>query len=151
MRSVPSDEGVLKQAVEATVELLSKAAKPVMVAGTKLRSASAIDAFTNLINASDYAFASMPGAKGLISEQHPNYIGTYWGPISSPGTAEIVESANLYLFAGPRFTDYTTCGFTSLINSDKLIYAGPDFVRLPGITYNHIMLKDFSGRACQGD
>ncbi|MCH7518916.1 MAG: pyruvate decarboxylase [Candidatus Dadabacteria bacterium] len=143
MRSVPSDEGVLKQAVEATVELLSKAAKPVMVAGTKLRSASAIDAFTNLINASHYAFASMPGAKGLISEQHPNYIGTYWGPISSPGTAEIVESANLYLFAGPRFTDYTTCGFTSLINSDKLIYAGPDFVRLPGITYNQVMLKDF--------
>jgi len=56
-----------------------------------------------------------------------------------------VESANIYLFAGPRFTDYTTCGFTSLINSDKLIHAGPDFVRLPGITYNHVMLKDFLG------
>jgi len=145
IRSIPSDEGVLKQAVEDTLELLSKAAKPVMVAGTKLRSTGAVDAFTDLVNASDYAFASMPGAKGLISEAHPNYIGTYWGPVSSPGTAEIVESANIYLFAGPRFTDYTTCGFTSLINSDKLIYAGPDFVRLPGITYNHVMLKDFLG------
>ena len=131
--------------MEDTLELLSKAAKPVMVAGTKLRSTGAVDAFTDLVNASDYAFASMPGAKGLISEAHSNYIGTYWGPVSSPGTAEIVESANIYLFAGPRFTDYTTCGFTSLINSDKLIYAGPDFVRLPGITYNHVMLKDFLG------
>jgi TPP-dependent 2-oxoacid decarboxylase len=145
IRNIPSDEGVLKQAVEDTLELLSKAAKPVMVAGTKLRSTGAVDAFTDLVNASDYAFASMPGAKGLISEAHPNYIGTYWGPVSSPGTAEIVESANIYLFAGPRFTDYTTCGFTSLINSDKLIHAGPDFVRLPGITYNHVMLKDFLG------
>jgi len=145
IRSIPSDEGVLKQAVEDTLELLSKAAKPVMVAGTKLRSTGAVDAFTDLVNTSDYAFASMPGAKGLISEAHSNYIGTYWGPVSSPGTAEIVESANIYLFAGPRFTDYTTCGFTSLINSDKLIYAGPDFVRLPGITYNHVMLKDFLG------
>ncbi|MEK6223670.1 MAG: thiamine pyrophosphate-binding protein, partial [Thermodesulfobacteriales bacterium] len=84
-RSIPSDEGVLKQAVEDTLELLSKAAKPVMVAGTKLRSTGAVDAFTDLVNASDYAFASMPGAKGLISEAHPNYIGTYWGPVSSPG------------------------------------------------------------------
>jgi len=143
LRKRLSDERILKEAVKSTVELLSKAAKPILVSGTKLKSAGAVDAFTNLVNASDYAFASMPGAKGLISEAHPNYIGTYWGPVSSPGTAEIVESANMYLFAGPRFTDYTTCGFTSLINSDKLIHAGPDFVKLPGMTYNHIMLKDF--------
>jgi pyruvate decarboxylase len=138
-----SDERILKEAVKSAVELLSKAAKPVLVSGTKLKSAGAVHAFENLVSASDYAFASMPGAKGLISEAHPNYIGTYWGPVSSPGTAEIVESANMYLFAGPRFTDYTTCGFTSLINHDKLIYAGPDFVKLPGMTYNHVMLKDF--------
>jgi len=143
LRKKLSDERILKEAVKSTVELLIKAAKPILISGTKLKPANAIYAFTNLVNVSDYAFASMPEAKGLISEAHPNYIGTYWGPVSSPGTAEIVESANMYLFAGPRFTDYTTCGFTSLINSDKLIHAGPDFVKLPGMTYNHIMLKDF--------
>ncbi|MEZ4548576.1 MAG: hypothetical protein R3B51_13070 [Thermodesulfobacteriota bacterium] len=67
----------------------------------------------------------MPVAKGVIPESHPNYIGTYWGPVSSPGTAEIVESANIYLFAGAVFTDYTTSGYSTLINPSKLIHAGP--------------------------
>lgn len=142
-RGLTSDELSLKQAVKSTVELLGAAARPVLVAGTDLKAAGAIGAFSELVEASDYAYASMPQGKGLISENHSNYIGTYWGPVSSPGTAEIVESANIYLFAGPRFTDYTTCGFTMLINHDKTIYAGPDFVRLPNVTYNHVMLKDF--------
>ncbi|GJM15819.1 MAG: pyruvate decarboxylase [Thermodesulfobacteriota bacterium] len=141
--NLTSDAEALKQAVKSTVQLLSTAAKPILVAGSKLKPEGAIESFTDLINKSDYAFASMPPAKGLISEAHPNYIGTYWGPVSSPGTAEIVESANIYLFAGARFTDYTTSGFTSLINPEKTIFAGPDFVRLPNVTYNHVMLKDF--------
>ncbi|MEM7007762.1 MAG: thiamine pyrophosphate-binding protein [Thermodesulfobacteriota bacterium] len=138
-----SDDQALAQAVDASVELLKTAARPVLVAGVDLKSSRATDAFAELVEKSDYAYANMPQGKGLVSEHHPNYIGTYWGPVSSPGTAEIVESANMYLFAGPRFTDYTTCGFTTLINHEKTIYAGPDFVRLPNVTYNHVMLKDY--------
>ena len=41
-----------------------------------------------------YAVATMPNAKGLFDEQHANFIGTYWGPVGSPGCAEIVESAD---------------------------------------------------------
>ncbi len=143
LTAIASDPASLKQAIKSTLELLSSAAKPVLVAGSKLKSEWAIGAFTDLVNKSDYAFASMPPAKGLISENHPNYIGIYWGPVSSPGTAEIVESANVYLFAGARFTDYTTSGFTSLISPAKTIFAGSDFVRLPNVTYNHVMLRDF--------
>ncbi len=143
LRGLQSDEMALRQAVADTAELLAAAPRPVLVAGVDLKSSRATDEFAKLVDASDYAYASMAQGKGLVSENHPNYIGTYWGPVSSPGTAEIVESANIYLFAGPRFTDYTTCGFTTLINPEKTIYAGPDFVRLPNVTYNHVMLKDF--------
>ncbi|MDA7967307.1 thiamine pyrophosphate-binding protein, partial [Ruegeria sp.] len=87
-----SDTEALKQAVKSTVELLETAAKPILISGSKLKSEGAIGSFTDLIDKSDFAFASMPPAKGLISETHSNYIGTYWGPVSSPGTAEIVES-----------------------------------------------------------
>ncbi|MCI0482619.1 MAG: pyruvate decarboxylase, partial [Candidatus Dadabacteria bacterium] len=130
----------LEEAVEKAAELLGSAAKTVLVAGAKLRPFGAVGAFRNLVDASRYAVASMPEAKGIVPEDHPGYIGTYWGPVSSPGTAEIVESANMYLFAGPVFTDYTTCGFSSLIKPEKLIHAGPDFVRLPGVTYSDIAL-----------
>ena len=141
--NLASDDLALKDAVEDSIELLDSAVKTVLIGGVDLKPAGAIDAFNDLVKASDYAYAIMPQGKGLVSEHHPNFIGTYWGPVSSPSTAEIVESANMYLFAGPRFTDYTTCGFTTLINPSKSIYAGPDFVRLPNATYNHVMLKDY--------
>jgi TPP-dependent 2-oxoacid decarboxylase len=133
----------LEDAVGRAAEFLSSAAKAVLVAGAKLRPFGAAEAFRKLVDASQYAVASMPEAKGIVPENHPGYIGTYWGPVSSPGTAEIVESANAYLFAGPVFTDYTTCGFSALIKPEKLIHAGPDFVKLPGVTYSDVALSDF--------
>jgi pyruvate decarboxylase len=41
--------------------------------------------------------------------------GTYWGPVSSTGAGETVESADLYIFVGPRFNDYNTTGYSCLI------------------------------------
>lgn len=137
-----SDPTALNGAVEAVAGMLNSAAKPIAVTGEVLRACCAEASFEDFIKASGYPFASMPGAKGLVSEQHPNFIGTYWGPVSSPGTNEIVESANVYFFVGPRFTDYTTCGFSDLINPAKLIHAGQDFVKLPNVTYNKVMIGD---------
>lgn len=142
-KSQKSDPAALREAVRKSAALLSRAPKTMLISGPLLKPAAAVESFLKLADKSGYAVASMPDAKGLFPERHPGYIGVYWGPVSTPGTAEIVESANVYLFAGPRFTDYTTCGYASLINRDKLIHAGPDYVRLPGAAYNNVMLKDF--------
>jgi TPP-dependent 2-oxoacid decarboxylase len=37
-------------------------------------------------------------------------MGTYWSGISSPHVSQVVESADLMIFAGPIFNDYTTTG-----------------------------------------
>jgi len=142
-KEIVSHPETLAEAIDKTVEILGSASKAVLVAGSKLKTHGGRDAFARLIEASGYATASMADAKGVVREDHPNYIGTYWGPVSSPGCSEIVESANMYLFAGPMFTDYTTCGFSALINPQKLIHAGPDFVKLPGTTYNDVKLSDY--------
>lgn len=133
----------LAKAVEHAATKLNNAVKPVLVAGVKLRHWNSIEAFQSLANHSDFAIASMPNAKGFISEQHPNYIGTYWGPVSSPGCGEVVESSDCYLFAGPLFTDYTTTGYSALITPHKLIYAAPDHVMVDGQTYTQVMLAEF--------
>jgi len=96
----------LEAAVNAVSEILNGSVKPVLVAGPQLRVSKAIEAFEELATASGYAVAVMPSAKGHFSESHPNFIGTYWGAVSSMYTAEIVESADKYLFAGPVFNDY---------------------------------------------
>jgi len=42
---------------------------------------------------------SLPSSllQGMFPEDHPCYIGTYWGPVSSPGAGETVESADMYI------------------------------------------------------
>ncbi|KAL7254835.1 hypothetical protein ACSBR1_009056 [Camellia fascicularis] len=54
-------------------------------------------------------------------ENHPHFIGTYWGAVSTAFYAEIVESADAYLFAGPIFNDYSSVGCSLLLKREKAI------------------------------
>lgn len=138
-----SNADSLKAAVEHAAELFNSALKPVLIAGVKLRSAEAVEAFRDLADAVGCAVAVMPNAKGLFDEQHPGCCGIYWGPVGSPGCGEIVESADLCLFAGATFTDYTTAGHAALLNQAKMIDAQADSVVLPGQAYNGVVLREF--------
>ncbi|XP_077233042.1 pyruvate decarboxylase 2 [Tasmannia lanceolata] len=134
----------LDAAVEATAEFLNKAVKPVMVGGPKIRVAKAGSAFVELADACGYAVAVMPSAKGLVSETHPRFIGTYWGAVSTAFCAEIVESADAYLFAGPIFNDYSSVGYSLLLKKDKAIIVQPDRVVVAnGPAFGCILMKDF--------
>ncbi|CAM0151610.1 unnamed protein product [Urochloa decumbens] len=134
----------LEAAVEATVAFLDKAVKPVMVAGPKIRVAKAGPAFVELADASGYAVAAMPSAKGLVPETLPRFLGTYWGAVSTAFCAEIVESADAYLFAGPIFNDYSSVGYSFLLNKDKAVVVQPDRVTVGnGPTFGCIMMADF--------
>lgn len=134
----------LEAAVEAAAEFLNKAVKPVMVGGPKMRAALAGDAFVELADASGFALAVMPSAKGMVPEHHPHFIGTYWGAVSTAFCAEIVESADAYLFAGPIFNDYSSVGYSLLLKKEKAIIVQPDRVTIGnGPTFGCILMKDF--------
>ena len=133
----------LDKAVEHAADLLNAATKPVLVAGPKIRAFGAEDAFGKLADASGYACAGMPNAKGFVDETHPGYIGTFWASAGTPGCDEIVQSADLSLFAGPIFTDYTTTGHSALLNPSKMIVARSNQVIMPDRTYTDVAIADF--------
>nr|PNR57482.1 hypothetical protein PHYPA_004476 [Physcomitrium patens] len=134
----------LEAAVDAVSSLLASAVKPVLVGGPKLRVAKACDSFEQLATACGYAVAVMPAAKGLFPESHRNFIGTYWGAVSSTFTAEIVESADKYLFAGPVFNDYSSVGYSLLIKKENIISLEPDRVMIGnGPSFGCVLMKDF--------
>lgn len=137
------DTIALDEAVEQAAAMFDQAAKPVLVAGVKMRPSGAIDSFRRLAEAIGCAVAVMPNAKGLFPEDHPQYIGVYWGPVSTPGTANTVDSADAYLHAGSVFTDYTTTGYTAAIQESRLLRADPNRVTLPGRAYNDVPLDRF--------
>ncbi|CAM8924595.1 unnamed protein product [Rhodiola kirilowii] len=134
----------LEAAVEAAAEFLNKAVKPVIVGGPKMRAAKACDAFVELADACGYPVAAMPAAKGLVPEHHPHFIGTYWGAVSTAFCAEIVESADAYLFAGPIFNDYSSVGYSLLLKKEKAIIVQPDRVVVGnGPSFGCVLMKDF--------
>ncbi|KAK6120242.1 hypothetical protein DH2020_045933 [Rehmannia glutinosa] len=139
-----SNQMGLEAAVEAAAEFLNKAVKPVMVGGSKLRVAKACNAFVELADACGYALAVMPSAKGLVPEHHPHFIGTYWGAVSTAFCAEIVESADAYLFAGPIFNDYSSVGYSLLLKREKAIIVQPDRVVIGnGPAFGCVLMNDF--------
>ncbi|KAK4741803.1 hypothetical protein SAY87_025391 [Trapa incisa] len=134
----------LEAAVEATVAFLNNAVKPVLVGGPKLRVSKACDAFVELADACGYLVAVMPSAKGLVPESHPHFIGTYWGAVGTHFSAEIVESSDAYLFAGPIFNDYSSVGYSLLLKKEKAIIVQPDRVIVGnGPAFGCVLMKDF--------
>ncbi|KAK7412430.1 hypothetical protein VNO78_03890 [Psophocarpus tetragonolobus] len=139
-----SNEKGLEAAVEATVAFLNKAVKPVVVGGPKLRVAKAQKALVEFADASGYPIAVMPSGKGFFPENHPHFIGTYWGAISTCCCAEIVESADAYLFAGPIFNDYSSVGYSLLIQKEKAIIVQPNRVTIGnGPSFGCVYMADF--------
>ncbi|XP_042441366.1 pyruvate decarboxylase 1-like [Zingiber officinale] len=139
-----SNKAELEDAVATATELLNRAVKPVMVGGPKLRDAGAVDDFVDLADASGFAIAVLPAAKGLVPEHHPRFIGTYWGALSAPFCAEIVESADAYVFVGPVFDDITTFGFSLPLDMKKSVVVEPERVVVAGGTvFVGVRLKDF--------
>jgi len=138
-----SDTSSLKAAISHVAKVLNAAVKPVLVAGSKARSCEALSMIEALSSSSGIALAAMPDAKGFVSEQHPNYIGIYWGPVSTPGCGEIVESSDVYFFIGPNFNDYTTVGHVCNIQPKKLIVIADGSVSVAGSVYTGVYMNEF--------
>lgn len=118
--------------------------KPVIVGGPKLRVAKAQQAFLEFAEASGYPIAVMPSGKGLVPENHPHFIGTYWGAVSTSFCGEIVESADAYVFVGPIFNDYSSVGYSLLIKKEKAIIVQPNRVTIAnGPSFGWVFMADF--------
>jgi pyruvate decarboxylase len=139
-----SNSHALASAVDRATARLSRAKKPLLLAGPHLRSSDgAIDAFRRIAEVLGCAVAVMPNAKGFFPEDHPQYIGVYWGPASSPGCETVLDWADLILAAGPVFNDYTTAGWTAEPPAERMISASARDVRFPDAEYAGVAMADF--------
>jgi pyruvate decarboxylase len=138
-----SDSSSLKAAVEAAANMLNQATKPVLICGSKMRACNAMQSVSDLSLAAQYALAVMPDAKGFISEAHPNFIGIYWGQVSWPNCAEIVDSSDAYLVVGANENDYTTVGHTWGITPENSVSIKEGHVHVRASVYTDVYMNDF--------
>jgi indolepyruvate decarboxylase len=138
-----SDVSSLNQAVKAAAAMLNHAKKPVLIAGARLKRWNSIKAFRQLVKKSQYGVAAMPDAKGVVLENNSQYMGTYWGVISPEDCSAVIESSDAYLLAGAISTDYTTTGFSNLLNRKKLIFVESRHVHVGNTVYDNIAIAEF--------
>lgn len=139
----PSDAASLKQAVEAATKFLRNKKKPVLLIGSKLRAAGAEREAIELAEALGCSVAVMAAAKSFFPEDHPQFIGIYWGGISAPGAQAIVDWADSVICLGPVFNDYSTVGWTAQPGGPGLMVVDPDRVRFDGQQFDKVRLPDF--------
>jgi TPP-dependent 2-oxoacid decarboxylase len=139
-----SDSLTLTTACTTILQAITNSTKPIILVGNKLRTTGTdgLQELTTLIEKLNSAVAIMPDAKGLFNEEHPNYIGRYWGTVSTPHVAEVVESSDLIIAVGPVWNDYTTVGWSTLLSPNKLIVLGPDYCIIGGRRFHNVKLLD---------
>ncbi|CAI0395570.1 unnamed protein product [Linum tenue] len=121
----------LEAALEAAAELLNSAAKPVLIAGPKLRVADARQVFVELSDSCGYAVGVIPSGKGLVPEDHPHFV---------PTGSEIVQSAaDGYLFVGvPVYNDLLVA------KREKSVVVQPGRVAIGnGAAFGCVVMKEF--------
>lgn len=140
---IETDPIALQSAVNSAVDLIDNSDSPVLLAGPHLRTHEAIDAFKELANALGCAVAVQPSAKSFFPEDHSQFIGVYWGEVSSHGCQEIVEESDLIIVGGPVYTDYSTVGWTAIPDESKVVNIRPSRVDFPDSEHTGVHIVDF--------
>lgn len=143
INEAPSDAETLAAAVSAAAEFLHSKQKPVLLIGSQLRAAKAEKEAIELAEALGCSVAVMAAAKSFFPEEHPQYVGTYWGEISSPGTRAIVDWSDGVVCLGAVFNDYSTVGWTAMPSGPTVLTANKDTVKFDGYHFSGIHLRDF--------
>lgn len=140
------DSSCMSSAIEDIGRSIRASVKPVIIAGSKLRKMEATKEFLDLANAMGSGVAVMPDAKGLFPECHPSYMGRYWGSVSMPYVAEVVQSSDLVVMVGPVLNDYTTTGWSTLLPTEKIISIDCNAVTVGHTHYPNVPLKALLAR-----
>jgi len=140
------DSSCMTSAIEDIGRCIQASVKPVIIAGSKLRKMEASKEFLDFATAMGSGVAVMPDAKGLFPESHPSYMGRYWGSVSMPYVAEVVQSSDLVVMVGPVLNDYTTTGWSTLLPKDKIINIGCNAVTVGHTHYPNVPLKALLSR-----
>ncbi|AMN39723.1 alpha-keto acid decarboxylase family protein [Rhodoplanes sp. Z2-YC6860] len=139
----PSDSESLNAAVTAAADFLRSKKKPVILIGSKLRAAGAEKEAIELADALGCSVAVMAAAKSFFPEDHPQFIGIYWGEISSPGAQSVVDWSDGVVCVGALFNDYSTVGWTAMPGGPTVLTADPNRVHLDGREFGRVHLSDF--------
>jgi TPP-dependent 2-oxoacid decarboxylase len=137
------DSQALTEAVEESIDLLERSQRPVILAGVELHRYSMAEQFSLLLEQTGYPFATTLLGKSILSEMHPQFIGSYAGALSQDYVRQRVETADCILCLGAFMSDINLGGFTAQLPEIRLINANSDKVKIKHHFYYPVSITDF--------
>lgn len=124
-----------KRALQASVEKIKAAQKPLMIVGGGIHYSLACDALIDFANTFAIPVAETQAGKSAIAWTHPMSIGGI-GVTGTRAANILAKEADLILAIGSRLSDFTT--------SSKAIFQNPD------VTLLHLNVSAFDGYKMDG-
>lgn len=138
-----SDHHSLGEAVRRVLDKVAGARNVVLIGGVKVAHFRCGEDFKKLAQALQCAVAIFPDAKGTFDETHGQFVGTYWGDVSTPPYIEhFIEQCDLKIFVGCNFSDYTTVGWAISYNDERSMIVAPDHIHVNCVRYSCVDMRD---------
>ncbi|MDB4338161.1 thiamine pyrophosphate-binding protein [Synechococcus sp. AH-603-L18] len=146
--------GAIKQHDSVAIELdavlnllearIRAAANPVVLPTVTLRRFGLIPAFRDFLEASGLAYATTPMDKGILSEDHPAFMGVYNGGRSTPGALQqVIEDADLLIdFGGLVMDDLNTGLWSGHLDPKRTVSLHADWVQADDQVFTSVSLSD---------
>jgi len=141
LKDPQSDPVALQQAVDAIVDVMSKAKKACVIPGIKVSRAGLSDLASKLIASKNLPFATAFQDKGTLDET-PAYMGTWIGRFANLEVEEFVTSCDCVLGLGPERQYFNAGFFTTQFDRNKSINVQLHSVRVGSAEYNDVEMKD---------
>ena len=139
----PASGPDLAKAVAAITERIQSARSVAILPAYTVSRFKLQDKLQALIETLGCPFAVMPMEKGVLSETHPQFVGTYSGAGSSSHLLEAIEGADLVIDAGGvNFNEINTGAYSSQLAPEKLVTIEVDHVRIGNRIYNPVRMGD---------
>jgi len=143
LRESLTDPSALAEAVAETIQLLTQANSPVIIAGVELHRHGLQNSLLELIENSGLPVATTLTGKSVIGERHPAYLGVYEGAMSTPALQQRVESSDCLLMLGVTLNDVDTGIYTANLNPLVMIRAAQGEVNIRHHRYLRVTLAEF--------
>jgi TPP-dependent 2-oxoacid decarboxylase len=137
-----SDPRRLAEALRDTIERLSRAQRPVLIAGVELHRTGADRDFLRLAEKLECAVATTMLAKGVFPMDHPLHLGIQIGPFGAEPIQKRVDSADLVIELGTQHTDINLGRRSEMAPAERTIWAEPERVSISFHQYQGVMLHE---------
>ncbi|MDX1947049.1 MAG: thiamine pyrophosphate-binding protein [Pirellulaceae bacterium] len=134
---------VADEAAEEAAGLLSKAQRPVIIAGVEIHRFGLQDKLLAFAERHKLPIAATILGKSVVPEKHPLYIGLYEGAMGHAEVTKFVEESDCVMLLGAFMTDLNLGIFTANLDPARCIYVTSEQLRIRHHHYHHVPLEAF--------